>query len=166
MPRANPHTCWLLYGPGPHSRSAFLEEGVKLAAQSAHTLSLAADLFEAAKGVDKAVEATREAVEKADTACKAALAPRYQAAMDEVPDWKEKHMKDGYLKTEAEDTDINTEQGFPPHDRSPPETPPPEKRWRRRFKSKPGEQLPHEKADTAVQVDTAHAEPGKQQFAR
>ena len=78
-----------------------------------------------------------EAVEKADTACKAALAPRYQAALDEVPDWKEKHMKDVYLKTEAEDTDINTEQGFPPHDRSPPETPPPEKRRRRRSKPKP-----------------------------
>jgi len=122
---------------------------VKLTAQSAHTLSLAAELFKKAEGADKAVEATMEAIEKADTASKAALAPRYQAALDEIPDWKEKHMKDGYLKTEAEDTDINTEQGFPPHDRSPPETPPPEKRWRRRFKSKPGEQLPHEKADRA-----------------
>ena len=120
---------------------------MKLTAQSAHTLSLAAELFKTAEGADKAVEATMEAIEKADTASKAALAPRYQAALDEIPDWKEKHMKDGYLKTEAEDTDINTEQGFPPHDRSPPETPPPEKRWRRRFKSKPGEQLPHEKAD-------------------
>ena len=120
---------------------------MKLTAESAHTLSLAAELFKKAEGADKAVEATMEAIEKADTASKAALAPRYQAALDEIPDWKEKHMKDGYLKTEAEDTDINTEQGFPPHDRSPPETPPPEKRWRRRFKSKPGEQLPHEKAD-------------------
>ena len=143
MPRASPHTYWLLYGPGPHSRSELLDEGVKLTAQSAHTLSLAAELFKKAEGADKAVEATMEAVEKADTASKAALAPRYQAALDEIPDWKEKHMKDGYLKKseicETEDTDMNgnTEQGFPPHDRSPPETPPPEKRWRRRFKSKP-----------------------------
>ena len=143
MPRANPHTYWLLYGPGPHSRSAFLAEGVSLAAQSAQSLSLAADLFKKARGVDKAVEAKMEAVEKADTAVKAALAARYQAALDEIPDWKEKHMKDGYLKKseicETEDSDMNgnTEQGFPPHDRSPPETPPPEKRWPRRFKSKP-----------------------------
>ena len=143
MPRANSHTYWLLYGPGPHSRSAFLEEGVSLVAQSAHSLSLAADLFKKAGGVDKAVEAAMEAVEKADTAVKAALPPRYQAALDEIPDWKEKHMKDGYLKKseicETVDTDmhVNTEQGTPPHDRSPPETPPPENRWRRRFKSKP-----------------------------
>ena len=143
MPRASSHTYWLLYGPGPHSNSAFMEEGMNLLDQAGHNLSLAAGLFKKARGADKAVEATMEAVEKADTAVKATLTPRYWAALDEIVDWTEKPIKDGYLKKseicETEDTDmnVNTEQGFPPHDRSPPETPPPEKRRRRRFKSKP-----------------------------
>ena len=143
MPRANSHTYWLLYGPGPNSNSAFMEEGMNLLDQAGHNLSLAADLFKKARGADKTVEATMETVAKADTAVKAALLSRYWAAFDEMPDWMEKPIKDGYLKkseiceTGDTDMDVNTEQGFPPHDRSPPETPPPEKRRRRRFKSKP-----------------------------
>ena len=89
MPRASSHTYWLLYGPGPHSNSAFMEEGMNLLDQAGHNLSLAAGLFKKARGADKAVEATMEAVEKADTAVKATLTPRYWAALDEMPDWME-----------------------------------------------------------------------------
>ena len=122
---------------------------------------MAERFYTKAKGVDEAVAACHVARDMADTAQARALPARYQAALDEHPDYPPQGWPGYLMKSEVCDT-VDGEiygdwkQNFPPDkDQSTQATPSENKktqvnflgprRWRRRFRSK------RQKADTAVQ---------------
>ena len=163
MPYTDPHNYFLLYGDGPAKRSDLLGEAISLISTASHNLEMAEQMFERAGGVGEAVANCQVARDMADTARAKAMPARYQAALDDHPDydypprgWLGYLMKSEVCDTVDGDIYGDWKQNFPPaKDASTQATPSEDKktqanllgprRWRRRFRSK------RQKADTAVQ---------------